>query len=69
MYYVNERWLGGMLTNFKTISEPYRRDLKDIEDNGKQTALSKYCTEEGSYRSLRLELGKVREKSWAVSKI
>ena len=21
MYYVNERWLGGMLTNFKTIQE------------------------------------------------
>ena len=21
MYYVNERWLGGMLTNFKTIQD------------------------------------------------
>ena len=42
MYYVNERWLGGMLTNFKTIqsriattesrSRPWRR-----------TELSTYC--------------------------
>ena len=30
MYYVNERWLGGMLTNFKTIQSRVRR-LKDIE--------------------------------------
>lgn len=30
MYYVNERWLGGMLTNFKTIQSRIRR-LKAIE--------------------------------------
>ena len=30
MYYVNERWLGGMLTNFKTIQSRIAR-LKDIE--------------------------------------
>ncbi len=30
MFYVNERWLGGMLTNFKTIQGRIRR-LKDIE--------------------------------------
>ncbi len=30
MYYVNERWLGGMLTNFKTIKTRIKR-LKDIE--------------------------------------
>lgn len=30
MYYVNERWLGGMLTNFKTIQTRIKR-LKDIE--------------------------------------
>ena len=30
MFYVNERWLGGMLTNFKTIKTRIRR-LKDIE--------------------------------------
>ena len=30
MYYVNERWLGGMLTNFKTIKSRIAR-LKEIE--------------------------------------
>ena len=30
MYYVNERWLGGMLTNFKTIQERIAK-LKKIE--------------------------------------
>ena len=30
MYYVNERWLGGMLTNFKTIQSRIQR-LKNIE--------------------------------------
>ena len=30
MFYVNERWLGGMLTNFKTIQSRVRR-LKEIE--------------------------------------
>ena len=30
MYYINERWLGGMLTNFKTIQSRVRR-LKKIE--------------------------------------
>ena len=30
MYYVNERWLGGMLTNFKTIQSRIKR-LKAIE--------------------------------------
>ncbi len=30
MFYVNERWLGGMLTNFKTIQSRIRR-LKEIE--------------------------------------
>ena len=30
MYYVNERWLGAMLTNFKTIQSRIKR-LKDIE--------------------------------------
>ncbi|MCC8029995.1 MAG: 30S ribosomal protein S2 [Lachnospiraceae bacterium] len=30
MYYVNERWLGGMLTNFKTIRSRMKR-LRDLE--------------------------------------
>ena len=29
MYYVNERWLGGMLTNFKTIQSKNRETERD----------------------------------------
>ena len=31
MYYVNERWLGGMLTNFKTIQSRIATTAKHIE--------------------------------------
>ncbi|MCD7762301.1 MAG: 30S ribosomal protein S2 [Lachnospiraceae bacterium] len=36
MYYVNERWLGGMLTNFKTIQSriKYLKDLERQEQDG-----------------------------------
>jgi small subunit ribosomal protein S2 len=36
MYYVNQRWLGGMLTNFKTIQLriAYLRELEARRDNG-----------------------------------
>jgi small subunit ribosomal protein S2 len=36
MYYVNERWLGGMLTNFKTIQLRIKRlkDLEKMEESG-----------------------------------
>jgi small subunit ribosomal protein S2 len=43
MFYVNERWLGGMLTNFKTISLRIRRlkEIRDMETDGTFTALTK----------------------------
>jgi small subunit ribosomal protein S2 len=31
MYYVNHRWLGGMLTNWRTVSQSIRR-LRDLEE-------------------------------------
>ena len=36
MYYVNERWLGGMLTNFKTIQTRIRRlrELEKMQEDG-----------------------------------
>ncbi len=42
-YYVNYRWLGGMLTNFKTISQSIRR-LRELEEriNTEQTGLTKH---------------------------
>ena len=41
-YYVNYRWLGGMLTNFKTISASIRR-LRELEERmtQEQTGLTK----------------------------
>ncbi|GBG56269.1 30S ribosomal protein S2 [bacterium BFN5] len=36
MYFVNERWLGGMLTNFQTIQKRINRlrELETMEENG-----------------------------------
>ncbi len=36
MYYVNQRWLGGMLTNFQTISKRVERlfELEKMEEDG-----------------------------------
>ena len=36
MYYINARWLGGMLTNFKTIKTRIRRleQLRKMEEDG-----------------------------------
>jgi small subunit ribosomal protein S2 len=41
-YYVNHRWLGGMLTNWKTISQSIKR-LKELDDQleNKATAITK----------------------------
>ncbi|MFZ2620090.1 MAG: 30S ribosomal protein S2 [Alphaproteobacteria bacterium] len=37
MYFVNHRWLGGMLTNWKTVSQSIRR-LKTLEENFEKDA-------------------------------
>ncbi len=43
MYYVNQRWLGGMLTNFQTIQSRirYLRDLEARRDQGEFERLPK----------------------------
>lgn len=43
MYYVNKRWLGGMLTNYKTISERIKRlnDIKTMSEDGTFDKLTK----------------------------
>jgi small subunit ribosomal protein S2 len=43
MPYVTERWLGGMLTNFKTIRNNVKRleDLEAMEQDGRLVSLSK----------------------------
>ena len=43
MFYVNERWLGGTLTNFKTIMQSIKRldDIEAMENDGRMEQLSK----------------------------
>lgn len=43
MPYVNNRWLGGMLTNFQTIHKRilYMRELEDMETSGEMESLLK----------------------------
>jgi len=43
MYYVNERWLGGMMTNFQTIQKRINRlkELEQMEEDGTFEVLTK----------------------------
>jgi small subunit ribosomal protein S2 len=43
MYYINQRWLGGLLTNFSTIQKSLTRlrDLEAMETDGRYDVLSK----------------------------
>lgn len=43
MFYVNQRWLGGMLTNFQTIRRRIERlrELEQMEESGKMDLLGK----------------------------
>jgi small subunit ribosomal protein S2 len=58
MYYVNERWLGGMLTNFKTIQQRIQRlkDLERMQTDGRMTMLPKK-----EVAQLMLELEKLQK--------
>ena len=54
-YYVNHRWLGGMLTNWKTISQSIRR-LRDIEERMSSGAVH------GLTKKEQLQLDRERQK-------
>jgi len=43
MFFVNQRWLGGMLTNFQTIKKSIKRleDLERLKEDGTMAKLSK----------------------------
>ncbi|MCI0695309.1 30S ribosomal protein S2 [candidate division KSB1 bacterium] len=59
MYYVNERWLGGMLTNFSTIKKSIKR-LKNIEKLSADGTYDKITKKEIlSYEHEREKLEKV----------
>ena len=55
MFYINERWLGGTLTNFKTIKQSMDRleDMEEMERDGRIEQLSK---------KERLEMEKRKQK-------
>ena len=46
MPYVNRRWLGGMLTNFKTVKQSIKR-LKELEDTINNGGLERVSKREG----------------------
>ncbi|HSP01397.1 MAG TPA: 30S ribosomal protein S2 [Thioalkalivibrio sp.] len=54
MPYVNHRWLGGMLTNFKTVRESIRR-LKDLDLMREDGSLNRLSKKEALMRTRELE--------------
>ena len=56
MPYVNRRWLGGMLTNYRTVKQSIKR-LKDLEALIEEGGLDRVSKKEGL--SLQRELGKL----------
>ena len=56
MPYVNQRWLGGMLTNFKTIRQSIKR-LNELDDMAKTGALDRRGKKEA--QMLRREMDKL----------
>jgi len=53
-YYVNARWLGGMLTNYKTIRQSIKR-LRDLEVQSQDGTFAKLTKKEALMRSRDLE--------------
>ncbi|QCI26333.1 30S ribosomal protein S2 [Buchnera aphidicola] len=52
-FYVNQRWLGGMLTNWKTVRQSIKR-LKDLEQQIQEGILDKLTKKEGLVKSREL---------------
>ncbi|AHG60145.1 30S ribosomal protein S2 [Buchnera aphidicola] len=52
-FFVNHRWLGGMLTNWKTVRQSIKR-LKDLEMESKDGTFSKLTKKEALIRSREL---------------
>ena len=64
-YYVNHRWLGGMLTNWQTVSKSIQRlrDLEALLESGDQTGFTKKETlkMQREYEKLERELGGIKD--------
>jgi small subunit ribosomal protein S2 len=62
-YYINHRWLGGTMTNWKTVNQSIKR-MKEMEERLNQaTGLTKKesLDLERSYNKLEMALGGIRE--------
>jgi small subunit ribosomal protein S2 len=66
MYYVNERWLGGMLTNFKTVQTRINRlkEIEAMEEDGTFDVLPKKEVIE-----LRKELNKLQKNLGGIKEM
>ncbi|NTS77093.1 30S ribosomal protein S2 [Catenovulum sp. SM1970] len=53
-YYVNNRWLGGMLTNWKTVRQSIKR-LKDLEAQSQDGTFEKLTKKEALMRTREME--------------
>ncbi len=67
-FYITERWLGGMLTNFNTIKNSIKK-LKDIEKMSTDGTLEKFTKKEAakimnSAEKLRKVLGGIKEMNY-----
>ncbi|MGE3390637.1 MAG: 30S ribosomal protein S2 [Gammaproteobacteria bacterium] len=65
MPYVNRRWLGGMLTNFKTVKQSIKR-LKDLEERINNGSLDRITKREAlqlrrEYEKLNLGLAGIKD--------
>ncbi len=58
MPYVNQRWLGGMLTNFKTVCQSIKR-LKELEEQENEGVLDRLSKKEAL--TLRREMEKLEK--------
>ena len=65
MFFVNQRWLGAMLTNYKTISQRIKRiyDIEEMEADGTFDKLSKkeVLKLRAEYEKLDKNLGGIKE--------
>ncbi len=53
-FYVNHRWLGGMLTNWKTVRQSIKR-LKDLESQSQDGTFDKLTKKEALMRTREME--------------
>lgn len=64
-FYVNNRWLGGLLTNFQTVQNSIKkmRDIEAIKEDGRFDLLTKKerLEKDREYESLMKNLGGIKE--------